>query len=417
MERLRHVQEFLVSKDRTILSNLEMGKPLTTVLEEYFKSKKCIEFDHKQNRMKLHFDIFLGRQDTLYTQNGLNNGDAVVIQIDASEQDYLNDHDVKNDYWFLECLANEKVLSSLCKHPYVTAFLDIHYSTMEKARSQMKDSVPHLALSLLLLVLVSTMPGPLHNNEDTVLILSSMLCFVVFTLDLLSLIALSTPIFDCWLRGSLVRNHRNVHCSPKEKATTYENCIYLFFHLIHILGYVLCVTTLIFGYTFHQTVEHRKEDFTLDKCTQNEELTTWKMIEISLIFYPLLLLLVELIKMKTAKTLREYFERKKTWIDFVEIIISLIIALESRHSHQNICEYPWIPNLILIVSLLSFSQLIDDIVDSIPNNDIVQVDMYRHIFYRVARTYLVIMAGFLPFLVAFAFCFQGRNQLITQQQT
>ena len=129
------------------------------------------------------------------------------------------------------------------------------------------------------------------------------------------------------------------------------------------------------------------------------------MIEMSLIFYPLLLLVLETIKIRSTRT--AHFGQKKTWINLVEIISSLTIAMMSRHSNYNLCEYPWVPNLIWMVILLSFSQLIDDIVDSIPNNDIVQVDIYRHIFYQVARTYLVIMLGFLPFLVAFAFCFQG----------
>ena len=276
----------------------------------------------------------------------------------------------------------------------------------------MKDSVPHLALSLLLLVLVSTLPGELHKSYDNVLIWAAMLGFIVLSLDLLSLIGLRTSLIDWWLQGSLVKKGPNYYknCySLQYNQTTCEHFVYLFQHLIHVLGYVFCFTTIVFGYHFHKVVEHKKEDFTFEKCDQeghiNSERTTWRMIEMSLIFYPLLLLVLEAIKIRSTRA--AHFGQKKTWINLVGIISSLTIALVSKHSNYNICKYPWIPNLIWMVILLSFSQLIDDIVDSIPNNDIVQVDIYRHIFYQVARTYLVIMLGFLPFLVAFAFCFQG----------
>ena len=55
----------------------------------------------------------------------------------------------KRDYWFLELLAKDKTLEPICNHPYITAFLDLHYSVAEKATDQMKDSGPHLALMLL----------------------------------------------------------------------------------------------------------------------------------------------------------------------------------------------------------------------------------------------------------------------------
>ena len=403
---LAQIKEFMKSKGNRVLRDIDKGKSFTKILEEYFESKECIDFDYKQNRLSLNFEIFLNQHQSFLLDNTNNRGDSVAIQMDAvsnCEADMLNS---VNDYWFLECLAHEKVLKSLCKHPYVTAFLDIHYSTVEKARSQMKDSVPHLALSLLLMVFVSTMPGSLHNNYDNVLIWAILVCCIVLSLDILSLIGLNTPLFNYWLRGSLVRNRkRRPFWFPGRN--TYQNCMYMFIHLTHVLGYVFCLTTLLFGQIFHKKVEHRKGSFTHNTCENNEEFTSWRMIQMSLICYPVLLLLVEITKMKFAKRSCNFLEQKKTWIDFISIALSLTIALVSRQSHVHICMYPWIPDLIWIAILLSFSQLIDDIVDSIPNNDIIQVDIYRHIFYQVARTYLVIMAGFLPFLVAFAFCFQG----------
>ena len=76
-------------------------------------------------------------------------------------------------YWFLKLLASKTSLQPLCKHPYITAFLDLHYSTVKNARKQMVDSVPHLALMLVLWNLTSTMPGHMHDNFENLLILAN----------------------------------------------------------------------------------------------------------------------------------------------------------------------------------------------------------------------------------------------------
>ena len=94
----------------------------------------------------------------------------------------------------------------------------------------MRDSVPHLALSLLLLVLVSTLPGELHKSYDNVLIWAAMLAFIVLSLDLLSLIGLRTSLIDWWLQGSLVKKGPNYYknCySLQYNQTTFENFVYL----------------------------------------------------------------------------------------------------------------------------------------------------------------------------------------------
>ena len=279
----------------------------------------------------------------------------------------------------------------------------------------MRDSVPHLALSLLLLVLVSTMPGQLQNHYENVLIWATVVCSLVILLDFLSLVSLSTPLMDYWIRGSLVKKRTpRPHCPllsqfSMKKASKFEKMVSIFVALIHLLGYAFTIVTLLFGYWYHREKDH-------DTCKANEQRPTWKMLEISLIVYPTLLLLVELIEMKTSKKWGDYFGQKKNWIDLVTIFFSLTIGLVSFWSDEDICGYLWMPNLIWIVILLSFFQLFDDIVDSIPNNDIVQVDIYRHIFYQVAWKYLKIILGFIPFLCAFAFCFHGiRNSPICDE--
>ena len=126
MGRLHQVEDFLhnnCNRDNTLSDN-EIAMPLTRKLEGYFESRECIDFHTMEKKMTLHFDIFL-KQRVSYEQTS----DSTVIVMDNLQTDVNSIGQSEVDFWFLECLKNEKSLVGLCKHPYITAFLEIHYST------------------------------------------------------------------------------------------------------------------------------------------------------------------------------------------------------------------------------------------------------------------------------------------------
>ena len=76
------------------------------------------------------------------------------------------------------------------------------------------------------------------------------------------------------------------------------------------------------------------------------------------------------------------------YIEIVGIVFAFIIASVSMY-HEDICRYGWIPNLIWIVILLSFTQLIYDIVDCLPNNGNFHAQHYLHMVAQVAKNILL----------------------------
>ena len=137
------------------------GEPLVSTLTNYFESTKCIDFDYTEGNLKVSFNIFTDGLNEDHESGDIEN--SVVNEkrrppLKRFVSSTVEGNKTCQTYWFLKLLAKEKSLAQLCHHPYITAFLELHYSTVQKARTQMQDSVPHLALVLLLLVLVSTLP-------------------------------------------------------------------------------------------------------------------------------------------------------------------------------------------------------------------------------------------------------------------
>merc|ERR1712142_637740 len=56
---------------------------------------------------------------------------------------------------FLENLALIPSNKSICNHPLITAFIDIHYSAFDKISQESQGCIGHLALMLILLEFVS----------------------------------------------------------------------------------------------------------------------------------------------------------------------------------------------------------------------------------------------------------------------
>ena len=59
----------------------------------------------------------------------------------------------------LTALANEASLFELCGLPFVTAFVETHFSSLAKIQAQARDSIPHLTVMVLLMELASNFPG------------------------------------------------------------------------------------------------------------------------------------------------------------------------------------------------------------------------------------------------------------------
>ena len=70
----------------------------------------------------------------------------------------------------------------------------------------MRDSVPHLALILLLLELASTMNGRLCDEHENIQIFAAPCFFFVLSLDFISNFADKIPMFKKLFGGSLVKD-------------------------------------------------------------------------------------------------------------------------------------------------------------------------------------------------------------------
>ena len=134
--------------------------------------------------------------------------------------------------------------------------------------------------------------------------------------------------------------------------------------------------------------------------------------------------MVEFGQMRNSKTWSQYFRQSKNIIDLLEIIVTLGIGVTClTYEFDETCKEqqgPWFVNLILMIALVSFFQLITNMAECLPHNDIIQVEKYIHMFYQVVRRCSRLIFGFTPFLMMFAFSFQGyflekNRQSITKQ--
>ena len=96
-------------------------------------------------------------------------------------------------------------MEPLLKHPFITAFLDIHFSVLKKYRSQMKDSVAHLALILLLLEFSCTIftTGFLAKTHHYLTGFGLVVGSLIIGLDSIAIIGLYTTLFDELLKKLL----------------------------------------------------------------------------------------------------------------------------------------------------------------------------------------------------------------------
>ena len=61
------ISEYLKGKGEDIDKDLRDGKPLDSILNDFFLSNKCIDIDYSKKEMKLNFDIFNHQPDQSLT--------------------------------------------------------------------------------------------------------------------------------------------------------------------------------------------------------------------------------------------------------------------------------------------------------------------------------------------------------------
>ena len=119
-----------------------------------------------------------------------------------------------------------KQLKSLYNHPYITAFLDLHYSAAKKTRTTMIYSIlPHAVIMLLLLQLASSFKGHLNQHYRNLLTLSSVAGFVVILMDVMCQKRVLAYLFPTEFK----------HKGPEHQRLDWK----LFVVVVHLIGYVL----------------------------------------------------------------------------------------------------------------------------------------------------------------------------------
>ena len=127
-----------------------------------------------------------------------------------------------------------KQLKSLYNHPYITAFLDLHYSAAKKTRTTMRYSIlPHAVIMLLLLQLASSFKGHLKEHYGNLLILSSVAGCVVILMDVMC----QKPVLAYLFPKEFKRK------GPKHLRLEWN----WFAVVVHLIGYLISIGLLIFS--------------------------------------------------------------------------------------------------------------------------------------------------------------------------
>ena len=127
-----------------------------------------------------------------------------------------------------------------------------------------------------------------------------------------------------------------------------------------------------------------------------------------MIGYSLLLSAKEALQIRNSKNFKVYFRRDNNKFDILAILLTLFTAFASFCCGKEdvAARFPWMSNLILLAWLLTWFQLSTDIMSCLPIRDI---ELYINMFKDVARTYVRIIACFVPPLLAFGASFNGKS--------
>ena len=81
------ISEYLKGKGVDIEQDLRDGKPLDSILNDFFLSKKCIDIDYSKKEMNLDFDIFNHQPDQSPTPKPkLNSRTSMPVSFSTKQQ-------------------------------------------------------------------------------------------------------------------------------------------------------------------------------------------------------------------------------------------------------------------------------------------------------------------------------------------
>ena len=102
---------------------------------------------------------------------------------------------------------------------------------------------------------------------------------------------------------------------------------------------------------------------------------------------------------------RFYYTSISNWVDLLCIAcvfglgIGLVMKSDTVHD-------PWLKNFVYIVVLIAGFQFCKDVMECIP---LQSIGLILNMWYKVALSYVKIVACFAPFLLAITYVFNGRN--------
>ena len=151
----RRISTFLEEKGFDI-KRRKKGQTIVDTLKDFFESENCIDISYDKDTINLFFDIFMSKQPSdISNENHEDIGLEPLLLPRINESQRYNESQhlqrpQEERYWFLKLLSNEEALKPLCNHPYVSAFLDMHFSIMKHSRALTMRAVTRLATIFLL---------------------------------------------------------------------------------------------------------------------------------------------------------------------------------------------------------------------------------------------------------------------------
>ena len=99
-----------------------------------------------------------------------------------------------------------------------------------------------------------------------------------------------------------------------------------------------------------------------------------------------------------------YCKSSSNWIDLISIAATLGVAV-LLWIEANTNKLPWLVNFVHMVVLITWFQFCKDMMGCLP---VPNIALNLTMWQRVAQSYLKIIACFAPFLLGFAFTFNGK---------
>ena len=393
----RRISTFLEEKGFDI-KRRKKGQTIVDTLKDFFESENCINVNDEEDTINLYFDVFMLKEpNEIQSENHrdiqLRPMLPPIIESQISNESHGSQRTKEERYSFLKLLANQEALRPLCSHPYITAFLDLHFSIRKHSRALTMRAVTRLATIFLLTRLESTMPGYLKDHPEDMKIFALPLVTLVVGLDLVFFIGMNRKAGAWMVKKGLVEVNWWQSGPPKSQSSNksmWEKTSDWLKNAAYFIGYLICIPYSVVYRTILALTSVGPEYFIFKR-----------ILDGVMISYSLLLLSIVFAEMMTAKKWKN--SRLVTLLAIIGFLVVGMVSAAHKSTTELRHECPWIQKLICIVVLVTLFQLLNDIGHCLPYN----LEKYLDMFYEVARRYLKILTCFSPFLLAFVSVFQG----------